>query len=305
MDWKTLGKKLIFLPIWLMVLLVIACGALLLLVFLNGWEESFIAYGVYVVSFYTLSVVTVFCIFELPPRYRKLKKRIYDHPIGNRYMTDPEYRTKVSLNISLGINLLYIGLNLLSWYLMRSWWFIVLAVYYLTLSLMRVLLVGYARKNEISTGSRKAWRRSKTCGCILLLVNLSLSGAVLMILYQNRGFDYAGILIYVMAMYTFYSTIHAIIEIIKHRKFNSPVMATANIISLSAALVSMLNLETAMFSQFGAEMALEHQRLMIMLTGAGVSITVIALSVLLIVRATRALNSADALIDKGQCTIDN
>ena len=305
MDWKQLGKKLIFLPVWLMVLMVIACAALLLLVFLNGWEENPIAYVIYVFSFYTLSVVTVFCIFELPPRYKKIKKTIYDHPVGNRYMTDPEFRAKVSLNVSLGINLLYIGLNLLSWYLMRSWWFVVLAVYYLTLSLMRVLLVGYMRKNEIGSGTRKAWKRSRSCGYILLLVNLSLSGAVLMILYQNRGFDYNGILIYVMASYTFYSTIHAMIETIKHRKFDSPVMATANIISLSAALVSMLNLETAMFSQFGAEMALEHQRLMIILTGAGVSITVVALSVLLIVRATRALNSADAPIDNGQCTIDN
>ena len=123
----------------------------------------------------------------------------------------------------------------------------------------------------------------------LLLVNLSLSGAVLMILYQNRGYDYPGVLIYVMALYTFYSTAHAVVELVKYRSFASPVMSAAKSVSLSAALVSMLNLETAMFAQFGGDMAQKDQNLMIILTGAGISVTVIALSVSLIVRATKEI----------------
>ena len=78
-------------------------------------------------------------------------------------------------------------------------------------------------------------------------------------------------------------------DIVKYRKLGSPVIGTAKIISLSAALVSMLNLETAMFAQFGQDMAREHQRLFIILTGAGVSIIVVTLSVLLIVRATKEI----------------
>ena len=66
-------------------------------------------------------------------------------------------------------------------------------------------------------------------------------------------------------------------------------MTTAKIVSLSAALVSMLNLETAMFAQFGADMAQKDQNLMIILTGAGISVTVVTLSVMLIVRATKEI----------------
>jgi hypothetical protein len=51
----------------------------------------------------------------------------------------------------------------------------------------------------------------------------------------------------------------------------------------------MLNLETAMFAQFGGDMAPEHQRIFIILTGAGVSITVVTLAVILIVRATKEI----------------
>ena len=289
MDWKKIGRKLLFPPIWLMLLLTVISAVSLILVFVKGWQEQIIAYFVYVLAFYTLSVVTVFCVMVLPKQYRAIKKRIYDDPLGNRYMTDKVFRTKISLNLSLIISLLYVGLNLWSWYISRSWWFVILAVYYVIMAVMRFLLVRYVRINEIGRSLLKEWKRSRLCACILLLVNLSLSGAVLMILFQNRGYDYPGILIYVMAMYTFYSTTHAIVDIIKYRALGSPVMSTAKTVSLSAALVSMLNLETAMFAQFGKDMAQQDQNLMIILTGAGISTTVVTLSVILIVKATKAI----------------
>ena len=289
MDWKKWGRRLLFPPIPLMILLVILSAAGLVAVFANAWETAVIAYIVYGLSFYTLSVVTVFCILVLPKQYGKIKQKILANPFGNRYLTDRAYRLKVSLYLSLGINLAYVALQLLQWRLFMSWWFVVLAGYYATLSVMRFLLVRYFRKHAIGTDVADEWRRSRICAAILLLVNLSLSGAVLMILYRGRGYDYPGILIYVMAMYTFYSTIHAIVDIVRYRALGSPIMSTAKIVSLSAALVSMLNLETAMFAEFGKDMALSDQRLMIILTGAGISITVITLSVLLIVRASQAL----------------
>lgn len=292
MDWKHIGKKLIFLPVWLMALLTAVSTVLLATVFLRGWEQTILAYLSYVLAFYTLCTVTVFCVMVLPKQYGKIKEKVYNSPLGNRYMTDRAFRTKLSLYLSLAINIVYVGINLISWYTVESWWFVVLAVYYTIMAVMRFLLVRYFQKNHIGFNMVKEWRRARICACILLLINLSLSGAVLMILYQNRGYDYPGMMIYVMALYTFYSTIHAIVELVKYRKLGSPVMATAKIVSLSAALVSMLNLETAMFAQFGGEMSQADQQVFIILTGAGVSITVITLSVLLILRANREFREA-------------
>ena len=289
MDWKKTGKKLLFPPVWLMVLLTVVSAVLLTAVFVRGWEQQVIAYFIYVLAFYTLSVVSVFCITVLPRQYRKIEANFLANPLGNRYATDKIFRTKVSLHLSLSISLLYVGINLWSWHFSRSWWFVVLAVYYVIMAIMRFLLVRYVRKNEIGLSVVQEWKRSRLCAYILLLVNLSLSGAVLMILYRNRGYDYPGVMIYVMALYTFYSTTHAIVDIVKYRKLGSPIMSTAKIVSLSAALVSMLNLETAMFAQFGADMALQDQNLMIILTGAGISATVVTLSVMLIVKATKEI----------------
>ena len=287
MDWKKIGKKLLFPPIWLLLILTVISAAALVTVFMKGWEQTVVAYLLYALAFYTLSVVTVFMVMVLPGQYGVMKQKIYDNPLGNRYMTDRKFRAKVSLYLSLGINLLYMLTNLWSWYISRSWWFVVLAAYYVIMALMRFLLVRYVRVDGL--GMLREWKRARTCACILLLINLSLSGAVLMILYQNRGYDYPGMMIYVMALYTFYSAIHAIIEIIRYRAWGSPVMSTAKIVSLSAALVSMLNLETAMFAQFGADMAVEHQRIFIILTGAGISVTVVTFCVILIVKANKEI----------------
>lgn len=289
MDWKKFGKKLLFPPVWLMLTLTVISTAALIFVFVKGMEESIPAYMVFALSFYTLCVASVYCVLVLPRQYRTIKQKIYDIPLGNRFLTDRVFRTNVSLSVSFVINMLYVGINLWSWHTLKSYWFLVLGVYYSVMAVMRFLLMRYVRIQKIGTSVLGEWKRSRVCACFLLLINLSLSGAVLMILYQSKGYDYPGILIYVMALYTFYAFIHAIVEIVKYRKFGSPVMSTAKIVSLSAALVSMLNLETAMFAQFGGDMSPENQRIFIILTGAGVSITVVTLSVLLIVSATKAI----------------
>lgn len=289
MDWKTVLKKFLFPPFWLIFLLAAGSTAALVYVFLSGRDESALAYAVYVSAFYALSVLCIFLWKVLPQRLRAFRRRVYDHPLGNRYLTDAAFRTHISLYASLGVNLLYAGVNAFSFALYRSMWFIVLAGYYIILAVMRFLLVRYVRKTGIGTDRRGELRRAILCSVILLSVNFVLSGAVLMILYQNRGFTYHGILIYVMASYTFYITVHASIDLVKYRKFKSPVMMTSKVIALSAALVSMLSLETAMLSQFGQDMDPESKWLMIALTGAGVSLAVITMSGVMIARSANEI----------------
>lgn len=290
MDWKKLGKKLLFPPIWLMIILTIISTVFLVLVFMKGLEESPISYVIYVIAFYTLSVLCIFFSMVLPKQYKAIKQKVYDNPLGNRYMTDVQFKNHVSLYCSLGVNLLYVGTNVFSAIFYRSAWFAIFAVYYMILAIMRFLLVRYINKNKLGKKRLMELRRARLCAIILTTLNLVLSGAVLMILYRNRGFHYNGILIYVMAMYTFYVTTIAIIDLIKYRKYDNPILSTTKVIKMAAALVSMLSLETAMFSQFGEEMSPENQRIMIALTGAGVSVIVIIMAVYIIIRSTKEIS---------------
>lgn len=292
MNRKTFWKKLLFPPVWLVVLLLLISTAALPLVFLNGLSETPVAYIVYVTSFYTLCVVSAYCGVILPRQYRRIREKLYANPVTYRYLTDASFKTHIKLYASLAANLLYVLVNILSWYLYCSIWFVVLAVYYGILAIMRFLLVRYIHAQGLCKNRLGELYRARLCSFILLTLNFVLTGAVMMILYRNKGFEYHGILIYAMAGYTFYITIHAVVDLIKYRKYHSPVMTTAKIISLSAALVSMLALETAMFSQFGVDMTPENKWLMIALTGAGVSIIVIIMSVYMIVKTAKEIKES-------------
>lgn len=291
-DWKKVGKKLIVPPVWLMMILAVISTVALVVVFVKGWDASPIAYVIYVLSFYTLSVICVACALVFPGYYRNIKQKVYDNKFGNKYLTDAAYRTHFSLYVSLGINLLYVATNLFTGIWFRSVWSITLAAYYIILAVMRFLLLRFVGRVGIGKDRVKELKRSRLCGIILMTVNLALSGVVILVIVQNKGFEYHGMLIYVMAMYTFYVTIHSIINIFKYRKYNSPVMSTAKSISLAAALVSMLSLETAMLSQFGAENTTLHfNQIMVGATGAGVCVIVLTMSIFTIVHTNKELKS--------------
>ena len=137
------------------------------------------------------------------------------------------------------------------------------------------------------------WRsgRNRLCACILLTVNLALSAAVLMMVYSHRGLEYPGVLIYAMALYTFYVTISAIVELVRFRKYRSPVLSMTKIIKTASALFSLLLLETAMLSRFGTDMPSEHRQIMIMATGGGIAAAVIGMASYMIVCTTNEIRS--------------
>lgn len=288
-DWKAIGKKIVYLPIGLMILLIIFSTAALITVFVKGWTEQPVAYAVYVVSFYTLVTAVCTGVKTMPGYYKAARKKVYQNRYANRYLTDAAYKTNVSLFASLGINLLYVLTNAVSavWY--RTSWFAIFAVYYGIMAVMRFLLVRYVRKHELGSHKFDELKRARACAYILMLVNLTLSGVVLMMVYHNRGFHYQGVLIYVMAMYTFYVTTSALVALVKYRKYNSPVMSVSKMIKFAASLFSMLFLETAMFSQFGLDTPQQTKRIMIMATGAGISVIVVGMSVYMIIRCSKEI----------------
>ena len=292
-QWKKHLRKLLLPPIWAMAVLTVISTVSLVFVFVKGLDTHPVSYAVYMLSFYTLCVVTAYCVTVLPKRYSAIRQKAYNNKYANRYLTDPVYRTRISLYISLSINLLYISTNVLSGFLYHTAWFFILAGYYGILAAMRFLLVRYVNKNQIGTDMCGEWKRSRTCASILTLINLSLAASVPMMMYQNKGAVYHGILIYAMAAYTFYITTIAIINIVKYRRYNSPIMSTTKVINLAAALVSMLSLETAMLTAFGTDASPETKKIFIAATGAGICVIVLALSGYMIVLSTKEIRNME------------
>ena len=254
-----------------------------------------IAYRSYLLSAYAL-VITVTVITGIVRFARRgieehpLIRRMLGIPLVSRYLKEDIFRAEASLYQGFLINLVYAGIKMFSGILYHSVWFVTLAVYYTFLAVMRASLLHYVRKD----GKNKdfEWRRYRLCGIILLFMNAALAGIVILAVHQNSGFEYPGMLIYVMAMYTFYATAMAVRNVVKFRRYGSPVMSAAKVTSLTAALVSMLSLETAMLTQFGAADDPGFRRIMIASTGAGISILVLGMAAFMIVHSTRQLSRA-------------
>ena len=113
-KWKALCKKAFFLPGWLLMLLTVISAAGLAAVFSKGWDHSVFANLIYILSFYTLTVDCVFFSQILPGRYRQAKQKVYGTSLGNRYLTDTDFRVRVSLYTALAINLLYSAFKLIA-----------------------------------------------------------------------------------------------------------------------------------------------------------------------------------------------
>ena len=288
-DWKKIGKKLLLPPLWVIALLTVISTAALVTVFVKGWEMTLPAYISYVVSAYTLTVICALGWKIVPGYYKTVKLWMHKNRFIDRYMTDAVFKSNVGLYRSFVINLVYVIVNAVSGWVYQTSWFGIFAVYYATIAGLRFLLVRYVAKHPVGTDRLGELKRARLCAGMLLMVNLALSAAVFMMIIFGRGFQYQGVLIYVIAAYTFYITTTAIIDMVRYRKYKSPVMSITKIIKMTSALFSMLFLETAMFAQFGADTAEETKRILIMATGAGISVAVVTMAIYMIVKTTKEI----------------
>ena len=289
---KKLLKKIFFLPPVPTLLISVPAYGLVIYALAGENVAPVIAYISYFVSAYAL-IITVTGITGVVRLCRQgigrhpIVRKALGMPLIGRYLKEDMFRAEAALYQGFFINLLYAGIKMFSGILYRSVWFITLAVYYILLAVMRASLLHYVRKDGKDKISE--WRRYRLCGIILLFMNVALTGIVILAVRQNSGFEYPGMLIYVMAMYAFYAAITAIRNVVKFRRYGSPVMSAAKVINLTAALVSMLSLETAMLTQFGAADDPKFRQIMTASTGAGISLSVLGMAVFMIVWSTKQM----------------
>lgn len=289
---KAVLKKIFFLPPLPTVLIALP-AFVFVFVILGIGDHSALAYVAYVLSAYAM-IITVTGFPGIVEGVRKgidglpLLRRIRSTPLGSRLLSDALFRSELTLHGGLFINLLYVALNLFSGIRYRSTWFVALAFYYALLSAMRAVLVRYIHRRPVGKDIPAELRRYRACGIILLLMTQALAGVIVYMVTQNRGFTYPGLMIYLMAMYAFYVAIAAVVNVVKFRKRGSPVMSAAKVINLTAALVSVLSLETAMLAQFGGDQP-DFRRMMLGASGGVACLLVLGMAVYMIARSTKRL----------------
>ena len=279
-------KRIFCLPTILTLLIAIPSYAIVIFVFVNNMQDSALSYLAYALSAYALIIT----ITEMTRVIKWMRQKLLGIPLVERFFSEATFRTKTSLYQGVLINFFYAGIKLFSGIYYHSIWFVTLAVYYVLLAVMRFSLLDHMRgRGRIGKDKIEELRRYRLCGILLLFMNGALVGIIILVTKLNSSFQYPGMLIYAMAFYTFYSTIVAAINVIKFRKYKSPIMSAAKVINLTAALVSMLSLETAMLTQFGSADDAVFRQVMTASTGAGVSMIVLGMAIYMIVCSTRQL----------------
>lgn len=281
---KAVFRKMFFLSFPAAVCVVIPAFALLVYVLTEGIGSP-LSVLPYTLSTYGLVVAVIWLVRG----GRRIRAWAVNIPLVQRYLQDAKFRTEISLSLGFAINLLYIAVKMASGIYYRSPWFISLAVYYALLAVMRLLLLYRRKWPEGLARQRVELRRYRFCGIVLLLMNAALAGIVALMVHQNRRYEYPGMLIYAMAAYSFYAFTMAIINVIKFRRHGSPILSAAKAISLVAAMVSILSLETAMLAQFGSDDDMLFRKAMTGATGGGVCVIVLGMALFMIVKASKQL----------------
>lgn len=283
---KKILRGLLFPPVFVLIPLVPLAAALLIAAFLLVPADSIVVYVSYALSAYAL---TVLCA-RAPAILRKGKAFKEENRYVRRYVSDVHLRLKLSLSASVILNTAYAAFQLALGFYHASVWFYALAAYYFLLAVMRFFLLRDVRTLAPGGNRGRELKRCRFCGAVLLVMDLALAVIVFYIAWQNRGFHHHPITTIAMAAYTFTSFTLAIVNMVKYRKYQSPLLSAAKAISLAAACVSMLTLETAMLSAFGEPSGgAEFRQTMTAATGAAVCLVVLVLAVYMIARPTKEI----------------
>lgn len=275
-------QKILHPPKWALFFAPPVVFAALIYIFLTGQNNSTPAYVIYGMSAYCLTVL----VLPLPRLIRNAKvsvmRRINGMAFGGRYVNDLAFRGSVSIYRGMTVNFLYVLFRIVVGIRYASVWFISMAVYYLVLGVLRLsLILSYRQKvniDELRCYRRTAW--------LIFLLNIPMGGMITLMVLTNSGYSYPGYVIYLSAMYTFYTMVTSVINLVRFRRLGSPILSAAKVLNFIAALVSILGLQTAMIAQFSVESD-SFRKTMNAITGGVIWLCVILTAVYMLRRSRK------------------
>ena len=222
----------------------------------------------------------VYTIVYLAPKIRNSTVRaMHRHRFTDNLLNDYGFRTVVFATVGFVVNIGYALLQTIVGIVARSIWNIAIAAFYFVLIALKVIafLGGKRAKNNFEK-TRKVYR---VCGCLLFLLAVTLSAIVILMNKTDMRFEYAGLMIYAAAAYTFYKIIAAAVQFSQAKKRGGLVVQALRNFNLADALYSVFVLQVAMIQAFGsAQNAFANN-----ITGAAVALLISGIGLFMIVRS--------------------
>lgn len=280
MGWaRKLLQKLLHPPGWVLIFVPLLSFAALAAVFIRQCPENILVYLIYSLSAYSLTIWLA-ALLGLTKRAKsammgsKLMRKAAASPIMGRYFKDLAFRGSISIYQGIAVNLFYVAFRIMAAIRYASVWFLSMAVYYLVLGGLRAYLIVYYRRRTPEL-ERRCYH---TTAWFLFLLNIPMGGMIVLMVRTDSGFSYPGYVIYLSALYTFYTMITSAINLIRFRRLGSPILSAAKVLHFVAAMMSILGLQTAMISRF-SENGENYRRMMNAITGGFVYGIVILIAI--------------------------
>lgn len=239
-------------------------------------------------------------------RLRRTLGLLLGSALAVQYKQDRIFRASVNLQLVMVLNYLYAAYNLLIGLQSGSVWLLSLGIYTLMLAIVRTdLTLSHHRGRKLPPDAlpRHESRCYRRVAWSLLALNVPIGGLTLLMVSGQSVSALPGHLIYLSALYTFVMMFLAISNLIRFRKLGSPILSAAKVLSLVAALLSLLTLQSALIDRFGTAQG-SFRLLMTRLTGSAVYAAVLIIAVWMLRRPlTISANGIEAkpLLPKAHC----
>lgn len=294
LNWKKLGLHLLY-PHWAVIICLLPISVTFLILSLMYMdEESILAILSYLLAFYVLLVIC----FRIPSIIKFFKTLKKENKYLQKWFSDVHLRMNVSLYGTLIWNVGFAVFQLVLGFYHKSFWLHAMFAYYVILGIMRFFLLKHTRKYQANEETIIELKKSILCGYLLIAMNIALAVIVFFIVYWNMTFRHHMITTIAMAAYTFVTLTFAIINLVKYKKYNSPVYSTAKTISLIAGVVCMLTLETTMLTTFGTNESPLFGQIILSLTGVAVIGFAITMALIMIFKGNKQLKKKNSIINR-------
>ena len=222
----------------------------------------------------------VYTIVYLAPKIKNSTVRaMRRHRFTDNLLNDYGFRTVVFATVGFVVNIGYALLQTIVGIVARSIWNIAIAAFYFVLiALKGMTFLGGKRARSDFEKEVKIYR---ACGCMLNLLTAALIAIIVLMNRTNMRFEYAGLMIYAAAAYTFYKIAASAVQFSKAKRRGGPVVQALRNFNLVDALYSVFVLQVAMIQAFGsAQNALVNN-----VTGAAAALSISLVGIYMIVRS--------------------
>lgn len=275
------GWRVVFgIPMPLLLVLCIGCGAALVWVFVSGREQWVPAYLLYALSAYCL---TALCV-KLPGALRGGKAWLEAHPKLLGLLRNETLKFTLGLYFEQFINFAYGIFKILSGVVIGSAWIGCDGIYNLTQALIQLFQI--LRRKRAGTMVQQ-WKSYRFCGVLVLLMHLTLTGIVFQMVNWNRAEEQGQIMIIATAVFAFYKFTNSFVDIARDRKHSHPVDSSIRMLDLAQAIFAIFSLQASMFHTFGTGESWEH--LLNMITGCTVCLLIVSMGIYMIRRGNREI----------------